>query len=91
MLVEWDGRKAAANLRKHKISFEEAVTVFDDPLALTIADPDHSIAEHRFITMGESNRGRLLIVSHTFRGEVIRLISTRTPTAYERARYEEGE
>ena len=64
MLVEWDDAKASENRRKHRISFSEAVTVFNDPLALTIPDPDHSSSEHRFITMGESVTGRLLVVCH---------------------------
>jgi uncharacterized DUF497 family protein len=90
MEVEWDYAKATENQRKHKISFAEAVTVFDDPLALTIADPDHSASEDRFITMGESRRRRLLVVSHTFRGELIRLIGARKPTRDEKTEYEEG-
>lgn len=90
MFVEWDKGKAAANRRKHRVSFEEAVTAFNDPLALTIPDPDHSASERRFITMGESEKGRLLVLSHTYRGELIRLISARKPTRDEREQYEEG-
>jgi uncharacterized DUF497 family protein len=90
MEVEWDYEKAAENLRKHRVSFAEAVTVFDDPLALTISDPDHSASEDRFITIGESKRRRLLVVSHTFRGELIRVISARKPTRDEKTEYEEG-
>jgi uncharacterized DUF497 family protein len=90
MLVEWDYAKAAENRRKHKVSFTEAVTVFDDPLAVTIPDPDHSVSEDRFITMGESKRGRLLVISHTYRGALIRLISARRSTRGEQSDYEEG-
>ena len=90
MEVEWDYEKAVENRRKLKVTFAEAVTVFDDPLALTIPDPDHSVSERRFVTMGESERRRLLVVSHTFRGELIRLISARRPTRREKAQYEEG-
>lgn len=90
MLVEWDEEKADTNLVKPKVSFEEAVSVFDDQLAMTIPDPDHSVSEFRFITMGVSARGRLLVVAHTFRGETIRLISARKPTRVERSQYEEG-
>jgi uncharacterized DUF497 family protein len=90
MLVEWDYSKADENRRKHKVSFAEAVTVFDDPLAMTIPDPDHSASEDRHITMGESKRGRLLVISHTYRDMLIRLISARKPTKGEKAEYEEG-
>jgi len=65
MQFEWDRGKAKANLRKHRVSFDEAVTVFYDPLSATLDDPDHSVGEHRFITIGYSSRGRLLVVSHT--------------------------
>jgi hypothetical protein len=63
MEFEWDSRKAAGNLRKHKVTFEEASTVFGDTLSMTISDPDHSFHEHRFITIGQSSRMRLLIVA----------------------------
>jgi uncharacterized protein len=67
--VEWDSRKARQNRRKHRVSFEEAATVFGDPLALTFADPDHSDAEQRFITVGMSSAKRVLIVAHRDRDE----------------------
>ena len=87
---EWDPRKAEGNILKHEVSFEEAATVFGDPLSQTIPDPDHSVEEDRFITMGESERGRLLLVSHTDRDDVIRIISARKATRIERRLYEEG-
>lgn len=90
MHVVWDPRKAATNLRKHNISFEEASTVFADNLALTGADPEHSIGQARWITFGESVRGRLLVVAHTDEGDIIRIISARLPTRYEKRLYEEG-
>jgi uncharacterized DUF497 family protein len=87
---EWDPRKAAANLKKHGISFEEAATAFRDSLAATARDPDHSVGEDRFITFGVSSRGRLLVVSHTERGNNLRIISAREATKAERRIYEEG-
>ncbi len=89
MKFEWDAGKAAANLAAHKVSFEEAQTVFDDPLYVDFFDPDHSDAEQRFLIVGESRQGRLLIVSYTERGRVMRLISAREVTAAERKAYEE--
>jgi hypothetical protein len=86
---EWDPVKASRNRRKHRISFHEAATVFGDPLSITYPDPDHSAAEQRFITVGTSNSGRLLIVAHTDRGEDVRIISARETTHYERKYYEE--
>ena len=86
----WDPRKAAVNLRTHGISFEEASSAFSDSLALTGADPDHSIGEERWITFGASLRGRLLAVSHTEFGDMIRIISARAATRTERKLYEEG-
>lgn len=88
MKFEWDGQKAEANLRKHRISFEEAVTVFYDPLATTFADPDHSLVEARLITFGYSARERLLVVAHTERDDALRIITARIATARERKRYE---
>ena len=70
MQIVWDARKAAANRKKHGVSFEEAATVFADPLSLTGADPDHSVGEHRWVTFGESVRGRLLTVAHTDEGDI---------------------
>jgi uncharacterized protein len=86
---EWDPLKAARNRRKHGVSFHEAATVFGDPLAITYHDPDHSISEQRFITVGTSNVGRLLIVAHADRAENIRIISARKATLREREDYEE--
>lgn len=88
MKFEWDRAKAAANLKKHRVSFDEAVTVFYDPLAATFDDPDHSVSEHRLITVGLSSRGRLLVVAHVERGEGIRIISARLATGRERKRHE---
>jgi uncharacterized DUF497 family protein len=90
MEFEWDEEKAAANLAKHGVSFEEAMTVFDDPLYVDFYDPDHSVDEHRYIIIGESQKRRLLIVSYTERDDVVRLISTREVTRGERETYEEG-
>jgi uncharacterized DUF497 family protein len=89
MNFEWVPRKAALNLRKHGVSFLEAGTVFGDQLAVTVHDPDHSDDEERFITVGWSSHRRLLIVSHTERGERIRIISARELTKTERKVYEE--
>jgi uncharacterized protein len=90
MRFEWDPRKAAANLRKHGISFEEATTALRDDLALTGRDPDYSTGEARYITFGVSSPGRLLVMSHTERGGLVRIISARTATKSERKIYEEG-
>jgi len=90
MQFEWDPNKAAANERKHKVSFHEAATVFSDPMAITFSDPDHSIDEERFITFGFSRMERLLVVSHTPRGDRTRIISARLTTRQERRIYEEG-
>jgi len=88
MRFEWDREKASRNLRKHSVSFDEAVTVFYDPFSGTFDDPEHSVGERRFITVGYSARGRLLVVSHTERGEVLRIISARLATPRERKRHE---
>jgi uncharacterized DUF497 family protein len=90
MQFEWDENKAKRNLSKHGVSFEEAKTVFDDPLYIDFYDPDHSKAEERYLIVGESNQGRVLIVSYTERGNSIRLISAREVTRTEREAYEEG-
>ena len=90
MLVDWNPRKAAANLRKYGVSFEEAATVFRDTLSATAADPDHSVSEDRYVTFAVSVRGRLLVVAHTERGETMWLISARPATKRERKIYEEG-
>jgi uncharacterized protein len=88
MQFEWDREKGKRNLRKHGVSFDEAVTVFYDPLSATFDDSDHSVEEQRLITVGSSSRGRLLVVSHTERGNAIRIISARPATAQERKRHE---
>jgi uncharacterized DUF497 family protein len=89
VIFEWDEEKAAANLKKHGVSFEEAKTVFRDPMYLIFADPDHSIDENRFLAIGISEAKRLLIVSYTERELATRLISARTGTRRERRMYEE--
>lgn len=88
MRFEWEADKAAANVKKHHVSFDEAATVFYDPLAATFRDPDHSDDESRFVTVGYSARDRLLIVCHAERGAATRLISARRATARERKRHE---
>jgi len=90
MEFEWDPDKAARNLARHGVSFHEAATVFGDPLAITYFDPDHSEEEDRFLTFGHSSSGQLLVVSHTDRGDHIRVISARRATRRERKSYEEG-
>jgi uncharacterized DUF497 family protein len=90
MEFEWAQEKAAANFAKHGVSFEEAETVFGDPLYVDFYDPDHSVDEHRYIIIGESRQRRLLIVSYTERDDVVRLISAREVTRSERETYEEG-
>ena len=90
MEFEWDEEKAAANLAEHEVSFDEAKTVFDDPLYVDFYDPDHSYDEHRYLIVGKSRQGRLLIVSYTERGDAVRLISAREVTSAERKAYEEG-
>ena len=89
MRFEWDPLKADSNLRKHRVSFEEAATALLDTLSRTALDPDHSIREHRFVTFGVSARRRLLVVSCTEREETIRIISARLATKQEREIYEE--
>lgn len=90
MRFEWDENKAAGNLVKHGVSFEEAVTVFGDPLSDTFDDPDHSAEERRFVIIGTSERGRMLVVAHTDDGQAVRIISAREPTRAERELYEES-
>jgi len=85
---EWDPLKAATNEQRHRISFKEASTVFGDTLSSTIEDPDHSLGERRFLTMGISVHGNLLVISHTERRGVIRIISARKATRPERRIYE---
>jgi uncharacterized protein len=90
VIYEWDPRKARANLREHRVAFEEAATVFLDPLAMTYEDPDHSDQEDREITIGYSAKQRLLFVSHFRRGDRYRIISARRATRRERKQHEEG-
>ena len=90
MNFEWDPRKAAKNRVKHGVSFHEAATVFANPLSITYSDPDHSREEERYLTVGVSRSGRVLIIAHTDRGEDIRVISARKTTPHERKQHEEG-
>jgi uncharacterized protein len=90
MRFDWDENKAVSNLLKHGVSFEEAKTVFDDPLYVDFYDPAHSEEEDRYLIVGESSQRRLLIASYTERGNLIRLISAREVTRTERKVYEEG-
>ncbi|MFH1940691.1 MAG: BrnT family toxin [bacterium] len=88
MQFEWDLKKAKENLTKHGVSFNEAVTAFYDPLSATFDDPDHSENEQRYITIGFSSQGRLLVIAHTERRGNIRIISARYATAHERKKHE---
>jgi uncharacterized DUF497 family protein len=88
--IEWDEEKAALNERKHGVTFDEALTVLNDPLSVTIPDPDHSSREARMLLYGRSAAGRHLIVSMTERGDAVRLISARTMTSRERKNYEKS-
>jgi uncharacterized protein len=90
MRFEWDPEKAEANLRKHEVAFEEACTAFGDPLSVTIGDPDHSDDEDRFVLIGQTYRGRLVVVVHTDREGATRLISARMAEPRERRSYEQG-
>jgi len=85
---EWDTRKASSNLKKHGVSFEEATSVFRDALSITISDPDHSESEARFVDLGLSHRGRLLVISYTEHGDNIRIISARRASRSEQKQYE---
>ncbi len=89
MKIEWDSKKAKLNLKKHGVAFEEASTALSDPMSITGADPDHSDYEERYVTFGVSARNRLLVVSHTEEGKIIRLISARKANKGERKLYEE--
>jgi uncharacterized DUF497 family protein len=91
LTFEWDEEKAKENLRRHEASFEEAKTVFSDPFLWTFPDLEHSGIEQRYINIGYSSRGRVLVVIHTERGANIRIISCRKATASERRAYEEGD
>ena len=88
---EWDQIKADKNRRQHGVSFDDAVTVFADPFSITIPDPDHSAEEQRFVDIGTSARGAVLVVVYTERGDSIRIISCRKATGAERQLYEEGD
>jgi uncharacterized protein len=88
---EWDSDKAVANKRKHWVGFSEAATAFGDPLSLTVPDVEHSVGEARWVLVGVSYRGRLLVVVHVERGNHIRLISARLATRAERKTYEQDE
>ena len=90
MRFAWDKKKASSNLAKHGVSFEEAATAFGDPLSHTFPDPDHSMDEQRFVMIGMSEQGRILVVAHTDDGEFVRIISAREATHGERKSYEEN-
>ena len=90
MQFAWDPKKSASNWRDHKVTFEEASSVFGDSLAITFDDPDHSEGERRLLTFGLSEQGRLLVLSHTERRGIVRIISARRATRAERLVYEEG-
>jgi uncharacterized protein len=88
---DWDHRKAAKNITKHRVSFDEAKSVFSDPEFITVVDAEHSIDEERYITIGLSGKGRLLILAHTDREGIIRIISARKATKREEKFYENSE
>jgi len=90
MNFEWDPKKATANVKKHGVTFQEAATIFGDSLAITFDDPDHSLSENRYITFGLSLQKRLIVVSHTERGDRTRIINARLMNREERKIYEEG-
>lgn len=90
MRIEWDPQKAKSNLKKHGVSFEEAATALTDPMSSTGHDPDHSVDEKRYITLGVSKSSRLLVISHTEEKDTIRIISARKAGKKERGLYEEG-
>jgi uncharacterized protein len=90
MKIEWDLIKAKSNLKKHRVPFEEAASALSDPMAVTGSDPDHSVYEERYVTFGVSEKGRLVVVSHTEKGETIRIISARKASKGEQELYEEG-
>lgn len=90
LVFEWDPNKAAANLSKHRVSFNEAATAFGDPLSITVLDPDNSASESRFIIVGRTHAGQTVVVVHTERRNRIRIISARFATRSERKAYEDG-
>ena len=89
LMFEWNEEKSNGNLRKHGVSFDEAKTVFNDPFAMTISDPEHSAQEDRYIDMGMSSQGRIHMVWYTERGRTIRIIGSRKATRNQRREYEE--
>jgi len=89
--IVWSEKKNRQNIRKHRVDFNEAGTIFDDPLQISADDPDHSFNERRYITIGTSKQNRLLIIAHTFSNDKIRIITARKPTRRERENYEEGD
>jgi len=89
VVYEWDSGKAPGNFKKHRVAFTEAATVFLDPLAVTYRDPDHSEGEQRYVTVGESTRGRVILVAHLDRGDRIRIISARRATRKESHEFRE--
>jgi len=90
MIFEWNPEKAVSNLAKHEVCFQETSTIFADPLSETFDDPDHSGNEQRFIIIGHSENRRLLFVSHTDNGEIVRIISAGEATRAEKKQYEQG-
>ena len=90
VIFEWDSRKASSNARRHGVEFREAASVFLDPLAWTVPDPDHSESEHRFVTIGQSAQRLIIVVAHADRGERIRIISARKATRRERHEHAEN-
>lgn len=88
MKFEWDNKKAESNLKKHQVSFEEGASIFGDTLALSFRDPDQSVGEIRYLTFGVSQNGILLVLSHTYRNNLVRIISVRRATRAERKIYE---
>ena len=91
MKFQWEPKQAEHNLKKHRVTFEDASTVFGDPLAATVPDPRHSVEENRFVTMGHSTENRLVVVAHVDRSEQVRIISARLATRRERRKYESEE
>ena len=91
MQFEWNPDKARSNLKKHEVSFNEASTVFNDPLSMTFPDPNHSYSEDRYVIIGLSSAGRILVIPHTDRADRVRIISAREATRNERRFYEDGE
>ena len=89
MKFEWDNNKAESNLKKHLVSFEEGASIFADVLAFTFCDPDHSVGQIRYLTFGVSHNGTLLVLSHTYRNDLVRIISAGRATRLERKIYEE--